>query len=803
MLGRRRRLLIVLGVLVALLFAGRFGAMFLTERLWEERVSAAAALVGTRRALLGAALELFGVGLSIGWFFLNFGLAARSIVHEFGDFPRPLGHLAERTVFALVAGIAIVLGLAVGGGTQLWLEPIQVALAGVRFGVSDTLIGVDLGAFAGWLPPLELLERRLAFLAGLAFIGVLGLAAAGGMITLVDRRLTLAPRMRWHVAFLAALVALVIAGHYALLPYQLAATRSSMIGPAEFLLRSTVAQLQLGFAATAAALTLLWGLRIRFVVALGGWVGLALAVLAGGLLVQSRASDDPLGPSELATLRRVDGVAFGIDTTTSYFDTEWRPSLWDRDPLLRAARSDSAGPVSLVTGEVASSRRRHRAWFVLRQLSGGEVSVFAIADDRLGPAGGPVSIRPGDSSFVPGFFPMLTLASDQVRPGAQSFVLGPNVNGVSLSSRVRRVAVAWARQVGEVLSAESEDQIAWRLDPTQRLGAVARFATWVAPRAVLVGEELYWVTDGFLTRSRFPSSRSVRFEGQEVRYARAGFFGVIAARSGQTRVFLRPDADSLAQVWARIASPLVEPASAIPSELLPSLSLPREQLAVQAQVLQGSAWLDRRMARYGRQIYPVEDLAGLGTIEDPLAIPFLDQTGTDVAGLVIGPATLGAYRTTVALADSALEVSAPRELQQRWDRFPFFQQLRDSVRAAGSEYHAGIIRFAMRADTLVAYQPTFALGGAGQTTVVLVNVAMGPRLGAGGPTRTPGATSGEIGPTPVGTDLQSRLDQAKLWLERADDALRRGDLEEFGRAFGFLRELLRSATRPPAPDPER
>jgi hypothetical protein len=97
--GRRRPLAIILASAVAFLVLGRFGAQFITERLWEADVSGAAALVGTRFALLGAALEVAGILSAFIWFLLHFGFAARAVVLEFGDLPRPLGHLSERAVY--------------------------------------------------------------------------------------------------------------------------------------------------------------------------------------------------------------------------------------------------------------------------------------------------------------------------------------------------------------------------------------------------------------------------------------------------------------------------------------------------------------------------------------------------------------------------------------------------------------------------------------------------------------------------------------------------------------------------------
>ena len=159
----------------------------------------------------------------------------------------------------------------------------------------------------------------------------------------------------------------------------------------------------------------------------------------------------------------------------------------------------------------------------------------------------------------------------------------------------------------------------------------------------------------------------------------------------------------------------------------------------------------------------------------------------------LGPERIG----LVTVPDSTTSLPTPRDLQQRWDRFPFFQQLRDSIRAAGAEYLPGAIRFSAIGDTLLASQPNFALGLPGQGALVLVNMALGGRLGAGRTYQEAWQNlRGVAAPAAVGSASGPRLEQAREWLDRADAALKRGDLQEFGRAFGYLRALLRPAGDP-------
>ena len=705
----------------------------------------------------------------------------------------------------VVVGVSLVLGVGIAGGTGNWLNPLLVATRGVHYGIDDLLLGQDLGLYVSWLPVWDLLYGRALGLILPALIGVTALALLGGTIRIGEHRNGLVPRVRRHFALLLSLLALVLAVGFVLTPYHLAATEPARLGPAEFLLRTTVARIEAGFAITATIMTALWGVRTRFVFALGGWVGLGLATLALALLVQSRSGGPAPDGADLSPLRRIDSVAFGLggsDAGGHLTIPSLGPSLWDPDPLMRAAETDSAQVVDVIPGEVMVGAQPVRIWYVLRVISGGEVSVLAVGDDRTGPTGGPVSLRWGDSLFSPGLVPYLTLGRFAIRPGAPPYLVAQGAPGVLLADPVRRLAVAWSLQVGGILRAGDNERVAWGLEPVERLRKVAGFVEWGRARAEVVDRDVLWIVDGFLTADRFPASQAVDWRGRRVRLAKAGFVGVVNARDGATRVFLRPDADSLARVWARIAAPLVEPATALPPAVLRQVGLPRAQLAVQVQVVQAAVWSGHPAAPYGRGLYPVQELAALGTWRDAIAAPFMAESTSRVVGLLAGPTEPGSLRTSLELVDSSHAVPGPRELQQRWDRFPFFQQLRDSIRAAGSDFQHGLVRFGIREDTLVAYQPSYAVGPRGRTTLVLVNVALAGRLGAGRTFEEAWRNlRGEVAPAPVGTEVGARLRQARQWLERADDALRRGDLEEFGRAFGFLRELLRAGTPDPEPPP--
>jgi hypothetical protein len=462
------------------------------------------------------------------------------------------------------------------------------------------------------------------------------------------------------------------------------------------------------------------------------------------------------------------------------------------------AEADSSSVLDILPGVIRAGDRRARVWFVLRAARNGDPILVAVADDHVGPAGGLLSMRWGDVAFTPGMLPYVTLSRHHAMPGAPLFDLDPGAAGVGLGSTPRRIAVAWSQQIGAVLRATANQRLAWRLSPVERLSGIAPFVDWTKPRVVVVDREVYWVSDGYSSAERFPASRSVPWRGIDQAYVRVGMVGVVRARGGDAHVYLRADADSLSAAWGRIATPLVEPIANLPETIASELGVPVAAASIEAQVIQGDGWTSRPIAKIGRGAYPVDQLAAAGDRRDPHRIPFLDDAGKQVTGVLVAPEG-PAMASRLSIVDSNHAVLAPRELQQRWDRFPFFQQLRDSIKATGSEYQPGLIRYALRGDTVFAYQPGFAIGPAGRTGLVLVNVALGGRQGAGRSYDDAWRNlRGETSPRPVGSDLTARLEEARMWLDRADAALKRGDLAEFGKAFSFLRELLAPAGASPA-----
>jgi hypothetical protein len=142
--------------------------------------------------------------------------------------------------------------------------------------------------------------------------------------------------------------------------------------------------------------------------------------------------------------------------------------------------------------------------------------------------------------------------------------------------------------------------------------------------------------------------------------------------------------------------------------------------------------------------------------------------------------------------DSTATLPVRGVLESRWDNFPSYDALNDSVREDGGKpLERGPLQVEVGPGGPVAYQAYFALRPAGGTVLAWVSVAAPNRLGAGRTLKE--AWSNLLGttvPAPPGTAQAGRLDEARRWMELADSALRIGDWSEFGRAWSSLRNIL-------------
>jgi len=796
-----RKTAVGLGILALVLAAGRWGTTFLADRRWEASVSDLVAQAGASRALFGAALELGVTALAVGWLLLHFLAAARIALPirppartaAGGEPARAWPAAIPRWSLAAIAGL---LGILLGDGAALLLDPLRLALDGARLGVRESLTGADLGTFLGRFPFWSGVEALATRLSLVALAGSVLLHAAGGTLRVAGRRLRASPRARPQLALLLFVSGLCLAWDASLEPLRLVAGVRGPVPPAEFALQSLLAYLATGLGIVAAVLSLLWWAKLRGQVGLVFWM-MFLLVRLGGPLLPLHGGAASSGPEWRAAARDLDSIAYqlsGLERGPAPDPAPVAllvPTLWD-DSMAALVLETRLG-LQRVSGLFPPGP----AWVGVRRAAGGQGEIVALSDDQVTPTGGPLGWDPATDRLVPGVqtYRVLPGAALAISPGAPRVAFGAGAGaGVVLDGWLDRLVFAWAWQAPAALRAGSGARAGWRLDPADRLLAAAPFAHWSVPRLGVVGTRPVWLSDGLLVAEHFPSSTRVPWGlgGDRKSMVRSAFLATVDAGTGTVRIFRRDRADSMAAAWARISGLLIEVPESLPAGLREGDAYPLELALAQARALAGPAWgVGNLPPSQGGAVLPAESAGGRERL-----VPFLRPGGRSLSALLLIRRTRAGDSLRLLRFDPETRpgqmIESAASLVSRWERFPFQQMLRDSLLAAGALFHAGSVRYALAQEGIVAYQPAWseALGG-GRPRLALVNVALGDRLGTGRNLADAWRNlRGEISPAPVGPGAQAVLDEVRRWWLHADSALKRGDLAELGRALSYLRELL-------------
>jgi hypothetical protein len=541
----------------------------------------------------------------------------------------------------------------------------------------------------------------------------------------------------------------------------------------------------LGVALGTALLSASWTWGARTLLVGASWAVLLAASVSARTILPGAVGTGPalLDP---ATRRGLDAVAWGIDGLEREWDAEpaVAPGLWNPAMILRSAAADTGEPAAVTPGVLGGPGKTRPVWYAIR-VAGQDPGIVAIADDRVTSAGGAMSYRAGDSLAYPGVVSWKPLRDAAAFPGAGTVTLDSTGPGLALGRSFRRAVLAWAFQQPAVLR-RTNAVVGWRRDPVERLERLAPWATWSTPALVEWGGRTAWTSLGLVRLPSFAAStRSSRTE-PSLGGIEAGFVGVVGLADGRARVFLAPGAGPASHALARLGGDFVEPVESLPDELLDLLPYPDELFQAQVAVVAEGP------VTAGRQSAP--GLSGIAWQRNAAGRPvpsaaFEDSTGRSVTALLLGETTAGRPRP-VLVRTGTVPVPSPATLVARWSRFPVYEQLRDSVEAAGGRLEAGPVRYRPDGDLLSAWQVHFATRRDQRPSMLWVSVAAGDRMGAGrdlaGAIRNLGGLGAPI-PAWLGG---SRVDEARRWLERADSALRAGDWAAFGRAFEALRTVL-------------
>lgn len=803
MLRRRGRLAAVVLIIALVLFAGRWTATFLTDRWWAAEFSPAAVALATRIHLLQLSLDLAGVLSACAWFVANLLIVARAVGSV--QVPRHVGNLEFRetvTPGILVAGAVaggVVLGLVVGLDSSSYWPAVMLAWRGVTYGLADPLLARDAGFYVAQLPLWRALHSFALLLSLVALATVVSAYAVIGAVKFIGRRVAVNTHSRSHIGWLLAVLALCLAWGYLLEPYELLATQSTLPTRQAFELKTLVAPALAGTALMVAVLSALWALRPRHALIAAGWVVLLLASVAGHYVLPLLGARDGVSAIVPSVMRQFEEVAFGLEhlgegrrTGPATSPSHW-PSLWDAGSAPQTVAPDSRDAISADQAIITSAGERRPVWLVLRGTARGS-AVVALADDRVSAGGAPLFYRAADSLAYPTPYPYMELPVGAVRPGAPAYDLSPGAHGIAIGGTGRRIALAWALQAPGLLGAVPDAaHLAWRLEPGDRLARLLPFAAWSPSAAAIIDGRVTWLSDGYVSSETFPLVEPIEWRGGWSTTIRAAYLGTVDAESGETHIYRRAGAGALADAWTAVSDGVVEDTDVVPSAVRDAESYPAALFRVQSLALERATWGPGALA--ARPVTPFQDparpQASWRSDEGGAALLTAYDRGTRRIGAVLqGTMQAGAEQLELIQLDTLATLPTPSMLAARWSRFPTYDQLRDSIVAAGAKLEARPVSLWVDADGLGATQAHIAARPGTRPVIAWVSMAAGERLGAA---RAVGGAwdnlRGASGPLPPGVG-GGPLPDARRWMRLADAALRRGDWAAFGRAFDALRQAL-------------
>ena len=808
---RGRRLTIAIAALFALLFVGRWTATLLADRWWGAQLSPAAAEFLTDWHLLRFTLDLTGCLIASAWFIGHLLLVYRAVGTV--QVRRNVANLEFRealTPRALLTAVVVsggLLGLLVGAGTSGWWREVALAWQGVTYGVSDPLMGRDLGLYVAQLPLWRAAHGFLLLLILLALTGVATLYMLVGAIRWIERRPAINHHARAHLGWLFAGLAFALAWGYLLERYELVAGPPELLDRAAWRATYAASPLLAGAALAAGVVSAVWAARPRHALVMGAWVILAAASIAGHWILPSIMSGSGEPAVTVPAQERLGRVAYRLDDLRDMRLEQGAtpvppavPSLWSPAILAQVFANDSTRLPWVNPFVLTPEGRRRPAWLVIRAADAGRVLATAVADSRVGASGEPLFYRLSDSLPRTIAAPLLDYRSDLLTPDARDYRLMPgDGSGVPVGSWARRLLLAWALQAGELLGdLRPGSRVDWRLSPEERLGRLAPYADWSAPTARIIDGELVWLADGYLTSTTFPLTHRITWRERKVGSVGAAFLATVDAESGDARVYLQPGADPLAATWSKVSNGVVQPATAIPESVLRSASYPADLFRAQVQQLERAPWKAGTISGSSAPAVsesPPPQTSWATDSSGPVLVSTFESPGERrLSAVLMGSRDDGRNHLTLVRLDSAATLPIRTVLEDRWAKFQTYDALSDSIREDGGKLQRGPVRVEISPSGPVAYQAYFARRHSGGMVLVWVSVAAPGRMGAGRTLKD--AWSNLLGatvPAPPGSAQAGKLDEARRLMQDADSALKVGDWSRFGRAWSGLRNILGAA----------
>jgi uncharacterized membrane protein (UPF0182 family) len=429
--------------------------------------------------------------------------------------------------------------------------------------------------------------------------------------------------------------------------------------------------------------------------------------------------------------------------------------------------------------------------------------------------------------------------------------------GVKMSSLIRRLLFAW--QFGDVniaisSSVTAESRLLWHRNIADRVQTLAPFLTLDRdPYLVVADGKMYWIQDAYTTSGRYPYSTP---SGRGINYIRNSVKVVIDAYDGTTTFYIADADDPIIKTYAKIFPGMFHPISEMPGSLLAHIRYPEDLFLAQINSYRTYHIKDANTLYNKEDLWtiPTETVTGSPVVVQPyyvimripgepqeefaLIMPLVPRGRTNTVAWVAARSDAPNYGKLISFRfPTETLVFGPSQVESRIDQDPAISAQFSLWNQSGSQVIRGNLLMIPIGKGNLWVEPIYLQASTSQLPelkrVVVANgnsIAMEPTLerslavifsGAPPTAPTTADTTGGAPPAPAGTptpgpsptarpaatatpgpastpgSIADLAKQASDAFDRAQVALRNGDLatyqQEVNRAQDLIRQIAQRA----------
>ena len=392
--------------------------------------------------------------------------------------------------------------------------------------------------------------------------------------------------------------------------------------------------------------------------------------------------------------------------------------------------------------------------------------------------------------------------------------------GIPLNNLWKKLLFAWTQSdinilLTSYLTPQSRIQIFRNV--RERVSKIAPFLQLDHdPYMVLASGRLFWIQDAYTTSDRFPYSQPFAGARTEVNYIRNSVKAVVDVYDGTVAFYAMDPDDPILAAYRRAFPGMFKKLSQLPGELKAHLRYPEDLFAIQANIYMNYHMTDPQVFYNQEDLWdlPQEKYAGEAVTFEPYYILMRLPDTEEIQYFLMTPFTPRGRDNMIAWMGAKCDYPeygqiivyqlpkerltfGPIQIEAMIDQNAVISEQLSLWDQRGSHVIRGNLVVIPIDNAFLYVEPVYLLAegvNIPQLIRVIVisgnKVVMEPTLdqairavfGAGAPTAKPPALE-----TPAGADALLR---ARKQLDKAQEALREGKWEEFGKAMQSLKKAL-------------